>query len=260
MGTRIQDRRDTAVNWALTNPILLAGERGVDTTNRLFKIGDGENTWEDLEEFNPSSMVYMGQWDPASNAYPVSPEKGWYYVCLQDGVTNYVQYRTNDWIVYNGMWWDKIDNYNIGDHGSSHAGAGSDLIPLAAAPAFPFQGASGLMSKYDKQKLDAIIGTSVSDSVLTITSAMYTLPDDVNLMVLADATSNNIELGLPTPRSGTMVKVKKVDSTSHTVTIIPTAFEFGPAYIDGEANYILEYDQEFVFIQCDGTIWFVVGE
>ena len=30
---KILERRDTAVNWALQNPVLAEGERGFDTTN-----------------------------------------------------------------------------------------------------------------------------------------------------------------------------------------------------------------------------------
>lgn len=41
---KIQFRRDTTANWAQYNPILLAGEMGLEITsdgNQLFKIGDG---------------------------------------------------------------------------------------------------------------------------------------------------------------------------------------------------------------------------
>ena len=48
----IQYRRDTAANWAFTNPILLAGQIGVETDDLLttpkYKIGDGINFWNTL--------------------------------------------------------------------------------------------------------------------------------------------------------------------------------------------------------------------
>lgn len=46
--TIIQLRRDTAANWTTTNPVLAAGEKGVETDTTLFKIGDGTSTWTAL--------------------------------------------------------------------------------------------------------------------------------------------------------------------------------------------------------------------
>lgn len=49
MADRIQQRRDTAANWAKNNPILLEGELGFVTDNpNQYKIGDGEHAWNDL--------------------------------------------------------------------------------------------------------------------------------------------------------------------------------------------------------------------
>ena len=50
---RIQLRNDTATNWASANPVLLAGEVGIETDsvrNRI-KIGDGTTAWNDLPYF-----------------------------------------------------------------------------------------------------------------------------------------------------------------------------------------------------------------
>lgn len=41
MSTKILFRRDTAANWATVNPILLAGEIGIETDTYKFKIGNG---------------------------------------------------------------------------------------------------------------------------------------------------------------------------------------------------------------------------
>lgn len=46
---RMQQRRDTAADWAADNPVLLSGELGLDTDAELFKVGDGVTAWEDLE-------------------------------------------------------------------------------------------------------------------------------------------------------------------------------------------------------------------
>ena len=48
MATRIQLRRDTAVNWASTNPVLSLGEPGVEIDTHNMKVGDGVTAWNDL--------------------------------------------------------------------------------------------------------------------------------------------------------------------------------------------------------------------
>lgn len=43
---QFQARHDTSGNWNIVyNPVLASGELGVDTTNYIFKIGDGSNNW-----------------------------------------------------------------------------------------------------------------------------------------------------------------------------------------------------------------------
>lgn len=46
--TRIQLRNDTAANWTTHNPVLLAGEVGIERDTNKFKIGDGVKTWSAL--------------------------------------------------------------------------------------------------------------------------------------------------------------------------------------------------------------------
>jgi hypothetical protein len=37
---QLQHRRDTSSNWSLNNPILAAGELGIESDTRKIKIGD----------------------------------------------------------------------------------------------------------------------------------------------------------------------------------------------------------------------------
>jgi hypothetical protein len=48
MTTRIKLRRDTAANWLDANPILAAGEPGLETDTGKIKYGDGETAYADL--------------------------------------------------------------------------------------------------------------------------------------------------------------------------------------------------------------------
>jgi hypothetical protein len=45
---RVQLRRDTAAAWAAANPVLLAGEAGIETDTNRFKFGNGSTAWNAL--------------------------------------------------------------------------------------------------------------------------------------------------------------------------------------------------------------------
>ena len=46
--TKIIQRHDTAANWTTANPVLAAGEMGVETDTNKFKFGDGVTAWTGL--------------------------------------------------------------------------------------------------------------------------------------------------------------------------------------------------------------------
>lgn len=48
MTSRLQQRRDTAANWTANNPILAAGELGLETDTTKWKMGDGTTAWNSL--------------------------------------------------------------------------------------------------------------------------------------------------------------------------------------------------------------------
>ena len=51
MTTKIQLRRDTTTNWTTANPVLSAGEVGVNLTTGQIKIGNGTSTWNQLSYY-----------------------------------------------------------------------------------------------------------------------------------------------------------------------------------------------------------------
>lgn len=58
-------------------------------------------------------LVYKGTYDASTNTAPATPEKGHYYVISVAGIINTISYKTNDWIVYNGTAWEKVDNQTV---------------------------------------------------------------------------------------------------------------------------------------------------
>jgi len=51
MSVTIKLRRDTSANWNSVDPVLAAGEIGIDLTNLTFKIGDGSLHWTALNTY-----------------------------------------------------------------------------------------------------------------------------------------------------------------------------------------------------------------
>jgi hypothetical protein len=46
---QLQFRRGTASEWSTANNILAVGEMGIETDTKLFKIGDGNTYWNNLQ-------------------------------------------------------------------------------------------------------------------------------------------------------------------------------------------------------------------
>jgi hypothetical protein len=69
MKTKIQIRRDTAVNWASNNPILSAGEFGLESDTQKIKVGNGSANWAARPYINvlPSDLAELSQ-DAVNNA------------------------------------------------------------------------------------------------------------------------------------------------------------------------------------------------
>jgi hypothetical protein len=49
MAVRIQFRRGTAAEWTAANPVLAAGELGIELDTNKYKIGDGATVWNSLD-------------------------------------------------------------------------------------------------------------------------------------------------------------------------------------------------------------------
>lgn len=61
---KFQLRRDTALNWFNSNPVLRVGEPGFDTTSYGLKLGDGVTHWNDLPYISPGPTGPTGPQGP----------------------------------------------------------------------------------------------------------------------------------------------------------------------------------------------------
>ena len=67
------------------------------------------------------AMIYKGVLDASGAAYPSSPTKGDYYIISVQGTISGTLYKVQDWAVYDGSAWDKIDNQSGGGDLSAYA-------------------------------------------------------------------------------------------------------------------------------------------
>jgi cold shock CspA family protein len=74
MLTRMQQRRGTASQWASDNPILGAGEIGFEIDNSRFKIGNGVNTWTELDYFSNEADITSAITTAIDNLVDGAPE------------------------------------------------------------------------------------------------------------------------------------------------------------------------------------------
>ena len=70
LNTRIVLRNDLAENWLIHDPVLLAGETGVETDTGYFKIGNGTSKWSELTYANKFEST------PVAAHYEVTAAEG----------------------------------------------------------------------------------------------------------------------------------------------------------------------------------------
>lgn len=111
MITRILLRRGNAADWVNANPILRAGELGIETDTRKFKFGDDVTAWNDLPYAvginNSTGSNIQGVtsvWPPAA-----SPNVGDVYILASPVPTGApAGSAVNDAVIWTGSSWENI--------------------------------------------------------------------------------------------------------------------------------------------------------
>lgn len=98
-----------------------------------------------------------------------------------------------------------------------------------------------------------LVDGNIATGIRKVTTTTFMTSTDSAL--LCDSASSAFTVTLPENRAGLKVIIKKIDTSSNVVTITLIS-----GTIDGTSNYLLEYENEFVTLQCDGTNWYVIGE
>ena len=69
---RMQQRRGTSATWASLDPVLLAGEFGLETDTGVVKIGDGVKRWSELEALGTGAFVFESEGEAGGSGTSVS--------------------------------------------------------------------------------------------------------------------------------------------------------------------------------------------
>lgn len=56
--TRTSQRAQSSQEWLINNPVLYAGEIGIESDTTLVKVGDGEHTWAELGYWSNGIPTY----------------------------------------------------------------------------------------------------------------------------------------------------------------------------------------------------------
>lgn len=102
--------------------------------------------------------------------------------------------------------------------------------------------------------IDNITELGVVNLVVTKTGNYTILQTDKDKIILVDATSGNVTITLPsviTVGSGFLLNIKKIDSSTNTVTVSPVLAQT----IDGGPSYVLDSQNEFISIASDTSNW-----
>lgn len=216
---RVQQSYDSAQNWTTNNPVLLAGEIGVESDTGLMKIGNGTSNWIDLDYFagNPADVQALIT-ENEDNYYAVTatgeqedlaaigtvataPKKGDIAVVkrvIANDKTSYTAY------VYDGSAWGAADgNYNaenvyFGKDLTLTANVGVQTIPASGSLTL------GTTGKNIKEVFDMLFASEKNPAI--------TQPS----VAVACSQMGNYEVGTTvTPQ--------------YSVTLNPGNYQYGPA-------------------------------
>ena len=89
--------------------------------------GTGKIPIEQIDLGALGSLTYRGTWDASLGVYPspVGLVSGWFYITSVAGTISGTHYNVGDWMVYNGVSWDKVTAVDIGAYLSTWTGSTS---------------------------------------------------------------------------------------------------------------------------------------
>lgn len=196
---RFQFRRDTSARWTEINPILLEGEIGVETDTKLRKMGDGTNTWNNLDYLAAENIVQeLGDSETATVSQKVTTS------ILRD-----LDESTNV------VWWDKAVDLPFSGYISKNNGA---LYPLSGIRCTDF---IHIPVGVPVQTIEAFLqdkaGIAIYNSAKTFVRSLSSLDDtngNGNVVLSLNDGEKYIRVSFASSKNRVGVRYMKVDNNA----------------------------------------------
>ena len=249
---RIQVRRGTASQWTSANPILAAGELGVESDTNLFKFGNGSSTWTALAYANNSDVAIgeisqdaintaltMGSgltktYNDGANTITIAVDSA--VVATKTYTDTAIETHSNDTTAVHGITDTSLLVTTTAAQTVSNKTLGTDL----SANGFKIVGLAAPTGNLDAAT-KSYVDTAISDLVEAAPATLNTLNELAAALgddaAFSTTITNSIATKLPLA-GGTMSGNLSMGGTN-TVTNIPTPVNVGDvtskAYVDGLA-------------------------
>ena len=125
---------------------------------------DYDTTWTTIT----GTLVFQGSWNASTNTPTLTSSvgtNGYYYIVSVAGTTNLngiTDWQPNDWAIFNGSFWEKIDNTDLVTSVNSYTGAVVLTNTDVGAPTYAGVGSTGTWP------------ISVTGNSATVTNGVYT--------------------------------------------------------------------------------------
>ncbi len=201
----IRLRRGTAAQWQSVNPVLAAGEMGIETDTRKFKFGTGAAAWSSIPYASAGGSSGGGFF--VSDVAPVGPNIGDIWYCSADTG----DLAGKSFVRYDG-YWVELNPGTLGPTGATGpagpAGATGPAGPTGATgPAGP-TGATGPAGPTGPTGPAGPSGVVAATAPITYNSGTQTVGIDGNALGLRLITSQSFS-------SSTAVQVNDVFSSTY---------------------------------------------
>lgn len=190
MATRMQQRRGSSSQWTSADPILAAGEIGVETDTQKFKIGNGISNWSDLAYFLNRDDIEVGLLDTDE---------------VSEGSTNlyFTDQRAVDAVIEGAVDTDDIEEgstnlYFTDARAISAVGENLALDALSDVATSGVNDGDALV--YDTATTSWVPGSVAIDALNDINDVTITTPADGQVLTYNSGTWENQAVAIPESR------------------------------------------------------------
>jgi len=268
-------RSGTSSQWSTVNPKLELGEIGYEIDTKKLKIGTGDLNWNGLSYIHGGAYYDSSNSTGSSGQVLSSTGTGTNWITISGSISD--GDKGDITVSSSGTVWT-IDNSAVTFAKMANLAANSIVGNNTGSPATPLaltgtqvtamldaftSGAKGLApasggGTTNFLRADGTWAAPPGSGAYTVYSPTTTTSvteTSGEVIVLANATSGNLTVNLPTAVANTAkITIKKIDSSANTVIIDGNTTQT----IDGSLTKTIEFQYTSVSLISNGSNWFIV--